>query len=95
MWNAAGQAPSRVAADYCRFQLLTGCRGVEIHGHKKLGYAPLKVGDAVFMPSASATASPLNSDRHRLVVSRPVVSRRVRITDHAHLPSSLLDLAAT
>jgi hypothetical protein len=21
-----------VAADYCRFQLLTGCRGIEIHG---------------------------------------------------------------
>ena len=33
-WRAAERAPSRVASDYYRFQLLTGCRGVEIHGHK-------------------------------------------------------------
>ena len=33
-WRAAESATSRVASDYYRFQLLTGCRGVEIHGHK-------------------------------------------------------------
>lgn len=31
-WLAACASPRRVAADYYRFQLLTGCRGVEIHG---------------------------------------------------------------
>jgi hypothetical protein len=44
-WRAAAEAPSRVAADYYRFQLLTGCRGIEIHGHKRLKYPPISVGD--------------------------------------------------
>src|SRR4029077_18670918 len=39
-WRAAERAPSQVAADYYRFQLLTGCRGVEIHGHKLHKYPP-------------------------------------------------------
>jgi hypothetical protein len=34
-----------VAADYYRFQLLAGCRGIEIHGHKQHGYPPILVGD--------------------------------------------------
>ena len=37
-WRAAERAPSQVASDYYRFQLLTGC-GAEIHGHKLHGYA--------------------------------------------------------
>lgn len=32
-WRASAIAPSRVAADCYRFQLLTGCRGGEIHGN--------------------------------------------------------------
>jgi len=44
-WRAAAIAPSRVAADYYRFQLLTGCRGGEIHGNKRHGYEPIKVSD--------------------------------------------------
>ena len=44
-WKAARKASSRIAGDYYRFQLLTGCRGVEIHGHKNLGYPPLRVAD--------------------------------------------------
>jgi hypothetical protein len=44
-WRAAGIAPSHVAADYYRFQLLAGCRGIEIHGHKQHGYPPILVGD--------------------------------------------------
>jgi Arm DNA-binding domain len=44
-WRASGAAPSRIAADYYRFQLLTGCRGGEIHGNKRHGYEPIKVGD--------------------------------------------------
>jgi hypothetical protein len=44
-WRAATRAPSLVASDYYRFQLLTGCRGVEIHGHKPHRYPPIWVGD--------------------------------------------------
>lgn len=42
-WRAAEKAPSQVASDYYRFQLLTGCRGVEIHGHKLHKYPPIRV----------------------------------------------------
>jgi len=31
-------APSRLVDHYFRFQLLTGCRGIEIHGSKRHGY---------------------------------------------------------
>lgn len=36
-WRASAIAPSRVAADYYRFQLLSGCRGGEIGGDKRHG----------------------------------------------------------
>ena len=68
-WNAAGQAPSKVAADYYRFQLLTGCRGVEIHGHKKLGYAPLKVGDVDLAGARVVLKDTKNRSDHRLLLS--------------------------
>lgn len=68
-WNAAGQAPSRVAADYYRFQLLTGCRGVEIHGHKKLGYPPLKVGDVDLAGARVVLKDTKNRSDHRLLLS--------------------------
>jgi integrase len=68
-WNAAGQAASRVAADYYRFQLLTGCRGVEIHGHKKLGYAPLKVGDVDLAGARVVLKDTKNRSDHRLLLS--------------------------
>lgn len=44
-WQAAGAAPSIIAADYYRSQLLTGCRSVEIHGSKRHRYPLLVVGD--------------------------------------------------
>jgi hypothetical protein len=44
-WRTASVAPSVVAADYYRFQLLTACRGGEIHGSKQYDYPPIKVGD--------------------------------------------------
>ena len=40
-WRVAASAPSRVAADYYCFQLLTGCRGGEIHGDKRYDYPPI------------------------------------------------------
>jgi hypothetical protein len=39
------RAPSKVASDYYRFQLLTGCRGVEICGHKLHEYPSIRLGD--------------------------------------------------
>jgi hypothetical protein len=44
-WRAAERAPSKVASDYYRFQLLTGCRGVEIQGHELHEYQPIRAGD--------------------------------------------------
>jgi hypothetical protein len=41
-WRVAVKAPSQVASDYYRFQLLTGCRGVEICGHKLHEYPPAR-----------------------------------------------------
>ncbi|HTN49328.1 MAG TPA: tyrosine-type recombinase/integrase, partial [Burkholderiaceae bacterium] len=69
-WNAAGQAASRVAADTYRFQLLTGCRGVEIHGHKKLGYAPLKVGDVDLAGARVVLRDTKNRSDHRVLLSK-------------------------
>ena len=69
-WNAAGRAASRVAADYYRFQLLTGCRGVEVHGHKKLGYPPLKVGDVDLAGARVVLKDTKNRSNHRLLLSR-------------------------
>jgi hypothetical protein len=43
-WRVAERAPSKVPSDYYRFQLLTGCRGVEICGHKLHEYPPIRVG---------------------------------------------------
>jgi hypothetical protein len=43
--RAAENAPSKVASDYYRFQLLTGCRGVEICGHKLHEHPPIRVGN--------------------------------------------------
>ena len=43
--GAPENAPSKVASDYYRFQLLTGCRGVEMHGHKLHQYPLIRVGD--------------------------------------------------
>ena len=69
-WNAAGKAASRVAADYYRFQLLTGCRGVEIHGAKKLGYPPLKVGDVDLAGARVVLKDTKNRSDHWLLLSR-------------------------
>ena len=69
-WNATGHAASRIAAHYYRFQLLTGCRGVEIHGHKKLGYPPLRVGDVDLAGARIVLKDTKNRSDHRLLLSR-------------------------
>lgn len=69
-WRAAILAPSRVAADYYRFQLLTGCRGGEIHGSKRHGYEPIKVGDVDLEAGKIVLRDTKNRSDHKLLLSR-------------------------
>ena len=69
-WRAAERAPSRVASDYYRFQLLTGCRGVEIHGHKLHGYPPIRVGDVDQRAGRVLLRDTKNRSDHKLLLSR-------------------------
>jgi len=69
-WREAAIAPSRVAADYYRFQLLTGCRGIEIHGHKKHGYPAIKVGDLDVQGGNIVLRDTKNRSDHKLLLSR-------------------------
>lgn len=68
-WRAAGIAPSQVAADYYRFQLLTGCRGIEIHGHKRHGYPPITVGDVDRRAGRVVLRDTKNRADHKLLLS--------------------------
>jgi hypothetical protein len=69
-WRASAVAPSRVAADYYRFQLLTGCRGGEIHGNKRHGYEPIKVGDVDREMGKLVLRDTKNRSDHKLLLSR-------------------------
>ena len=69
-WRAAERAPSQVASDYYRFQLLTGCRGVEIHGHKLHGYPPIRVGDVDQRAGRVLLRDTKNRSDHKLLLSR-------------------------
>ena len=68
-WRAAVVAPSQVAADYYRFQLLTGCRGIEIHGHKLHGYPPITVGDIDQRAGRVVLRDTKNRRDHKLLLS--------------------------
>jgi hypothetical protein len=69
-WRAATVAPSKIAADYYRFQLLTGCRGGEIHGSKRHGYEPIKVGDVDCKGSKLVLRDTKNRGDHKLLLSQ-------------------------
>lgn len=69
-WHAAAAAPSTIAADYYRFQLLTGCRGVEIHGSKRHGYPPIVVGDVERQGDRIVLRDTKNRSDHKLLLSR-------------------------
>lgn len=69
-WLAARTAPSRVASDYYQFQLLTGCRGGEIHGDKRYGYPPIKVGDVDCDGGKVVLHDTKNRSDHKLLLSR-------------------------
>ena len=77
-WNAARKASSRIAGDYYRFQLLTGCRGVEIHGHKNLGYPPLRVADVDLQGARVTLRDTKNRSDHRILLSRQALADRPR-----------------
>ncbi|RCW65165.1 tyrosine-type recombinase/integrase [Pseudorhodoferax soli] len=69
-WWLAACAFDRVAADYYRFQLLTGCRGVEIHGDKRYEYQPIKVGDLNVGAASITLVDTKNRTDHKLLLSR-------------------------
>jgi len=73
-WRASAIAPSRVAADYYRFQLLTGCRGGEIHGNKRHGYEPIKVGDVDRKGGKLVLRDTKNRSDHKLLLSRQALA---------------------
>jgi integrase len=73
-WNAARNASSQIASGYYRFQLLTGCRGVEIHGHKKLGYPPLRVADVDLQGGRVTLRDTKNRSDHRILLSRQALA---------------------
>jgi integrase len=77
-WRAAGNAPSKVAADYYRFQLLTGCRSGEIHGNKRYGYEPIKVGDVDCDAGKIVLRDTKNRTDHKLLLSRQAREIAVR-----------------
>ena len=68
-WRAARAAPARIAADYYCFQLLTGCRGVEIHGSKRHDYAPIAVGDVDLVSGKIVLEDTKNRSDHKLLLS--------------------------
>ena len=78
-WNAAHKASSRIAGDYYRFQLLTGCRGVEIHGHKNLGYPPLRVADVDLQGARVTLRDTKNRSDHRILLSHQALEIAVPI----------------
>lgn len=77
-WQAAAVAPSRVAGDYYRFQLLTGCRGGEIHGNKRHGYAPIKVGDVDCETGKLLLRDTKNRSDHKVLLSRQALEIAAR-----------------
>lgn len=69
-WRASSKAPSQVAADYYRFQLLTGCRGGEIHGNKRYDYAPIKVRDVDIAVGKLQLRDTKNRSDHKLLLAK-------------------------
>jgi hypothetical protein len=73
-WRAAASAPSQRAADYYRFQLLTGCRGIEIHGDKRHAYPPIKVQDLDSIAGRIVLRDTKNRRDHKLLLSRQALN---------------------
>jgi Arm DNA-binding domain len=73
-WQAAATAPSMVASDYYRFQLLTGCRGIEIHGSKRDSYPLIVVGDVDRQGGRIVLRDTKNRSDHKLLLSRQALA---------------------
>jgi hypothetical protein len=69
-WRVSSKAPSQIAADYYRFQLLTGCRGGEIHGDKRFNYPPIRVGDVDCDAGKVILRDTKNRSDHKLLLAR-------------------------
>ena len=50
--------------------MLTGCRGGEIHGNKRHGYEPIKVGDVDCTGGKVILRDTKNRSDHKLLLSR-------------------------
>lgn len=73
-WLAACASPRRVAANYYGFQLLTGCRGVEILGEKKYDYEPIRVRDVNLETGRILLIDTKNRSNHLLLLSREALA---------------------
>ena len=77
-WDAASKAGtdkvggSELAGDYYRFQLLTGCRGVEIHGDAH-GNEPIRVQDVDLVSARIVLSDPKNRKDHTLLLSSQAI----------------------
>jgi hypothetical protein len=69
-------APSLVASDSYRFRLLTGCRGVEIHGHKLHKYLPIRAGDVDHRAGRVLLRDAKNRSDPKLLLSRQALALR-------------------
>ena len=63
-----------MAANYYRFQLLTGCRGVEILGEKKYDYEPIRVQDVNLETGRILLIDTKNRSNHLLLLSREALA---------------------
>jgi hypothetical protein len=75
-WRAACIAPSKVASDYYRFELLSGCRGGEIHGNKQHDYPPIKVHHVDLASGKIVLLDTKNRTDHVLLLSRQALEDR-------------------
>lgn len=73
-WLAACACPQRVSTNYYRFQLLTGCRGVEIHGEKKYEYEPIRVRDVNLQTGRILLIDTKNRTNHLLLLSHQALA---------------------
>ncbi|MFW7342259.1 integrase family protein [Pollutimonas sp. H1-120] len=73
-WLAACASPRRVAANYYRFQLLTGCRGVEILGAKKYDYEPIRIRDVNLETGRILLIDTKNRSNYLLLLSREALA---------------------
>ncbi|PZQ76068.1 MAG: integrase [Variovorax paradoxus] len=73
-WWRAACTSKREAADYYRFLLLTGCRGVEIQGSKRYHYEPIRVADVDLEGGRIVLRDTKNRTDHTLLLARQALA---------------------